>query len=382
MRSELDGLMRTPLGRRALLRYMGAAALLGGSGVLAACRREATRNTAGTTPTSRAPIDEEPGDLKVFEWAGYDAKWIWRDYAQDGFDDPKFAFFTNTEQAIAKTAGGYTWDISHPETEYVQDYVELGLIQPWDTSLIPNFVDLNPALEEHGQFEGEQYNIVLDWGYSGVIIRTDHVDPSINSYSYLFDDDLEGRISWFDTPAILQQAGLVLAIESSIWDMSAEDLQTCKEYCIEKKKNLHSIWVDYTQMWDDVRQDNVWAAYSWQDTYAWLREEVPVQYIKPKEGVLSWAEGLILFADSQNYHHAHEYADAWASPEVGTRMTNAWGYGHANTQIDLSDLDQDLVEVFGLDDPIAALSEPNSLIFRHLPNRDSYNRAWDEVKAS
>lgn len=29
------------------------------------------------------------------------------------------------------------------------------------------------------------------------------MDPSANSYSYLFDDKLEGHISWFDTPWIL-----------------------------------------------------------------------------------------------------------------------------------------------------------------------------------
>lgn len=382
MRSEFDGLLSTRIGRRALLKYMGATALLGGSGVLAACRREVQRAGTGGSPSSRPPLEQEPGVLKVYEWAGYDTKWLWKDYAAAGYPDPKFSFFTNTEQAIAKTAGGYGWDVSHPETEYVEDYAALGLVQPWDTSLISNFPDLNPSLQKAGMFDGKQYEIVLDWGYSGVIIRTDHVDPAINSYSYLFDDDLEGHISWFDTPAILQQAGLVLGVESSIWDMSPDDLETCKNYCIEKKKNLFSIWVDYTQMWDDVRQGNVWAAYAWQDAYAVLRNEAPVAYIKPKEGVLSWAEGLILHADSENYYHAHEYADAWASPDVGTRLTNAWGYGHANLKIDISDLDADLVKVFGLDDPVTALSPPNSLIFTHLPHRDLYNRAWDEVKAA
>jgi len=381
MRSELDALVRSPMDRRTLLKYMGYTALLGGAGTLAACRRAVTE-PGGASPVVRPPIEEEPGVLRIYEWAGYEAKWFWRDFAKEGFTEPKFAFFTNTEQAIAKTAGGYTWDLSHPETEYIQDYVNLGLIQPWDTSLISNFADLNPVLERAGQLDGKQYDIVLDWGYSGVVIRTDHVDPSINSYSYLFDDKLEGHISWFDTPWILIQAGLVLGIESSIWDMTAADLETCKNYCIEKSKNLHSIWVDFTQMWDDVRQGNVWAAYSWPDTFVVLKEEVPIQYIRPKEGVLSWAEGLVLHTKSENYRHAHEYADAWASVPVGQRLVSSWGYGHANLGIDLSLIDPEVVEVFGLDDPEGSLSEPSSLIGRYLPNRAAYNRAWDEVKAA
>lgn len=380
MRSEFDSVVRRPIARRTLLKYM---ALAGGMGVLAACRRDVTTPSGGGSPAATRPsIEEEPGTLHVYEWAGYEAKWLWREYAKAGYAEPKFAFFTNTEQAIAKTAGGYGWDVSHPETEYIQDYLNIGLIQPWDTSLISNYPDLNPSLQQHGALDGEQYEIVLDWGYSGVIIRTDHVDPSVNSYSYLFDDAYEGHISWFDTPWVLIQAALVLGVESSIWDMSEADLNAAKDYCIEKKKNLHSIWVDFTQMWDDVRQGNIWTAYAWQDAYAVLREEVPVQYIKPKEGVLSWAEGLVLHSEAENYFHAHEYADAWASPAVGTRLTNSWGYGHANLKIDLSELDQDLVTVFGLDDPVGSLSEPASLIGRYLPNRDVYNRAWDEVKAA
>jgi spermidine/putrescine transport system substrate-binding protein len=215
-----------------------------------------------------------------------------------------------------------------------------------------------------------------------VIIRTDHVDPSINSYSYLFDDELAGHISWFDTPWIISMAHVALGLQSNPLDASAEDLTTAKEYCIEKTKNLQSIWVDFNQLWDDVRQDNVWAAYSWPDTYVVLKGEVPVQYMRPKEGCFAWGEGLVLRSDTKNYHHAHAFADAWASPEVGTKLISSWGYGHSNLKIDLSQIDPDVVKVFGLDDPETNLSAPLSIMDQYQPQRANYNRAWDEVKAA
>jgi spermidine/putrescine transport system substrate-binding protein len=385
MRSEFDSLMRSPMGRRAFMKYAAYAAAVGGSGVLAACRKDVQQAGPGSASSSAAipTIDQESGDLKVYEWGGYQAKWIWADYADAGYPDPKFSFLTNTEQALAKTAGGYQWDVTHPEVGYIQDYLNLDAIQPWDTSLIPNFGQLNPLLEEKGQIDGQQYEIVLDWGYSGVIIRTDHVDPSIDSYSYLFDDASAGHISWFDTPWILQMAGVTLGIPGpETFDMSADDLQTCKEYCIEKKKNLFNIWVDYTQMWDDVGKGNIWAAYAWPDAYAVLKDDYPVGYSRPKEGTFSWAEGLILAKDTENYHHAHEFADAWASAAVGLHLINAWGYGHANLDISLDKVDPEIVKVFGLDDPEGSLSEPSSFIDRYQPQRNAYNRAWDEVKAA
>jgi hypothetical protein len=38
--------------------------------------------------------------------------------------------------------------------------------------------------------------------------------------------------------------------------------------------------------------------------------------------------------------------------------------------------------VFGLSDPEASLSEPQSYLDRYQPQRNNYNRAWNEVKAS
>jgi spermidine/putrescine transport system substrate-binding protein len=133
-------------------------------------------------------------------------------------------------------------------------------------------------------------------------------------------------------------------------------------------------------MWDDVSQGNIWAAYSWPDTYVVLKEDVPVEYIKPKEGVFTWAEGLILNSGTENYHHAHAFADAWADVTVGQRLVSTWGYGHSNLDIDLSQIDPDVVQAFGLEDPEGSLN--SGILDAYQPQRANYNRAWDEVKAA
>ena len=379
---QFDAVLSNPASRRTFLKSMGIA---GGAGVLAACRKS-TSPSAGTTTSSAThpPITEETGELLVHEWAGYESPWIWRQYADKGYPEPDFSFLTNTEGVIAKTQGGFYWDITHPETGYIQDYLNMDVLQPWDTSLIPNFADLSPQLEAYGNIDGNQYEIVTDWGYSGVIIREDLVpDPDLNSYSYLFDDDLTGHIGWFDTPWIIQQAAMVNGVPAAeSFAMDDDQLNMAKEYAISKAGNVYSIWVDFTAMWDDVRQGNIWATYSWPDTYVVLKEEVPVKYVRPQEGVLSWAEGLVLRKDTEQYFHAHEFADAWASLPTAMRLITSWGYGHSNVNVDLEEIDPDVVAVFGLDDPATNLAEPVSYFDRFQPDRDRYNRAWDEVKAS
>ena len=66
MPNRFDPLFQSPMPRRTLLKYMGAAAMLGGSGVLAACRKNVAEGPGSVEPAARPPIEEEPGVLKVY----------------------------------------------------------------------------------------------------------------------------------------------------------------------------------------------------------------------------------------------------------------------------------------------------------------------------
>jgi spermidine/putrescine-binding protein len=379
---QLDAVLGNPATRRTFLKGVGA---LGAGGVLAACRKSVDSGAAGGgTSGSLVPIEQEPGVLKAYEWAGYDTKWLFADYLQAGYQDPKFSFFVNTEGALAKTAAGYDWDVTHPESGYIQDYADMGAIQPWDTSLIPNFARLNPVIEASGQIDGKQYEIGLDWGYSAPLIRSDMIDPNLDSYSYLFTDQAQGHISWFDTPWILQMAAISQGMDPGhSFDMTPSELEDAKNFCIDQYgRNVYNIWVNYQDMWDDVQKGNVWSTYAWPDAYVALKDKVDVKYVRPSGGTLAWVEGLVLRANTPNYHHAHAFADAWSAATVGEKLISTWGYGHSNLDINLSKIDPDVVKVFGLDDPQKNLSEPLSYLDRYQSQRNEYNRAWNEVKAS
>ena len=156
----------------------------------------------GRTP----PIAEETGELAVHEWAGTRAGS--GRTTRKGYPDPTFSFLDNTEGVIAKTQGGFYWDLTHPEVGYIQDYLNMGVIQPWDTSLISNFADLNPVLAKTGKID-DQVTRSSDWGYSGVIIRRTSSTPI--TLTRTCSTTSEGKIGWFDTPWILQQAAMVRA---------------------------------------------------------------------------------------------------------------------------------------------------------------------------
>lgn len=66
----------------------------------------------------------------------------------------------------------------HPCHENIPGYVDRGLVQPWDTSLLPSFKQLNPHLVRATQYKGKQYHIPWDWGYGSLLYRTDKIAPA------------------------------------------------------------------------------------------------------------------------------------------------------------------------------------------------------------
>jgi spermidine/putrescine transport system substrate-binding protein len=377
-------------GRREFLRAMGVAA---GTGLLVACQRADTGTASsptspGAPEPTRPPIEQEPGNLEIFDWAGYgDGAYgddvLWKTYAK-AFPEqkPSFTTFKDDDSGYAKVASGASYDLVHPCAYRFQDWVNLGVLQPWDTSLIANYSSMNPALQATGSFDGQQYFIVPDWGFAAPMYRADQVQPTEDSWGLLWDERYAGKISWWDSLNMLVVAAYFNGVADP-WAMTDEELEAQKDFLTSKVNLVRDFWdLDPTP---DIQNNDVWITYAWQNHW-WAAKDygegdLDVVYMDPKEGRTSWYCGFALFGDSQNYHHAHEYVNAWSGTQAAEWLITNYAYGHTNTDVDLSKVPQELVDTFSLDDP-SVLEEPNSHPERPIERRDVYEELWLEVKAA
>jgi hypothetical protein len=106
------------VGRR---EFLGLGALAGGSFLLAACgggssgSEAGSGSTDGVTAPMHPPIGQEPGKLQVYDYAGYEVKPLWRQYAKEHPDDPpKWKFLNSDAEALSTTVAGYRADVVHP----------------------------------------------------------------------------------------------------------------------------------------------------------------------------------------------------------------------------------------------------------------------------
>lgn len=341
--------------------------------------------TAPPATTARPPIESEPGGLRIIEYGGYEVPELWKPYSEKFPNEkPSFKLIGSDDEATTALGAGGTanFDLGHPCVGVIQDWIAMDAVQPWDTSLISNFPDLNPALVAAGQVDGQQYFIPLDWGFISALYNADKVDPGEESWALFFDDRYQGRIAWYDSSQdMMAITGYYLGFANP-FDMSEKEIEEATQFLIDKKKNVRFIWSAQSDMESQFAQGDIWITYSWPSTWVAMQKQgLNVGYLSPKEGRLAFLCGLMLIKDTENYRHAHEYANAWASPETGLWLLNNYAYGHSNTKIDLTQVDPALVEAFSLKDP-AAIGEPAVHVLRFIPKRAAYTKAWSAVKAA
>ena len=248
-----DDLTGRRLNREELLKL---AAVAGGAGLVA--------GRAGVAGAARAHFAAESGRLQVLDWAGYGndgGQAMFAQYVkQHPNNKPQFTYMTNEADALAKIHAGLKPDLFRPYVGWVKYFATSGLVQPWDTSLIPNFKHLNPFMVKAGQYNGKQYGIPDDWGFDAILYRTDKVKPKSNSWWLLFDERYKGKIAWFDDPVEnLTIAGLLPRFKDP-WNQTDAELQQSQKFLISKKHLVRLIWSSETNLWQAFGSGDVWIA--------------------------------------------------------------------------------------------------------------------------
>jgi spermidine/putrescine transport system substrate-binding protein len=408
------------LDRRGFLALTGAtsiAALLaacgGGGGTGASTQPAATTEApAGTTaappatteapPATTAaaagpkfdPASEPDGAIEVFEWAGYDAKEMWAPYTGGDYGQKsplKFTFLENDQQALAKVASGYNPDIIHPCIAYWPDWNAAGLIQPFDTSLLPDYQGIPEAVRAGGVGEdGLTYHVPFDIGFSALTYRADKIplDPANESWNVLLDSAYKGKMSIVsDEVAIIKIGALINEGPIDPNKLTTEQIQASKETMLKVKPNLRNFWGSQTDTVNDFVNGNLWATYTWPDGYWNIKNHpkmkgVDIRYMWPKEGRLAWVCGFVLNSNTERPGRSTLAVAGADAPSVGAWLTDAFQYTSAQ-QAGVRELikDKALIKAFSLDDP-TAFAPPRAWFEVPLPNRREYLEAASEVKAS
>ena len=341
-----------------------------------ASESEATESTA---PSAAA---EEPNELLVLEWSGYEAEDFWVDFAEASPDtEVTFEFGDTDANILALMQGGSQADLVHFYTGWQQFYVDEGLVQEIDTSKLANWDKVPVEYQEMGQIDGKQYFVPWDWGFTSILYNTEQVEE-VTSWNALFNEEYAGHVAmWNDGPG-------AVAVSSYIngWDetnLTDDQLAQIEADWIAQKPLNAFYWTgEYADLCPAIQDGTVWVAYAWQGCYATaLAAGDPVAYANPEEGRNSWVGLYGISADSESPELAHQFLDMkLAEASCGNAVTLFY-YGCANAEVMAAIEDPVLIEAFGINDP-SILETTNFTPLVSEEQREAWTAMWERVQAN
>jgi spermidine/putrescine transport system substrate-binding protein len=383
------------MSRRLLLARMagiGAAAAL--SPIAAACSSAGSTPapttaigpapTPGVTtgPTAEASAEPTPaptpeGELYVYNYADYIGDTVVPDFEKKYGVKVTYDFFDTYDTMTAKIGSGQSgYDITFATSTDIPGFLERGLIQPLDLSLIPNRVNLAAEWQDPAYDPGNLHSMPYMWWTTGVAYDTERIGEELTSWAALWDPRWKGHISMLDDYREAFGAALI-RLGKSINTTDDAELDAALALLKEQKPLLRT----YTT--DDIGQlssGDSWVVHSWgSDVYQVMGERPSVTYYIPSEGGIRGSDTMVLLANARHPIAANLFIDHMLDAQVSAANTNYIGYMGPNQAA------KELIDPAILADPavnpdkavIASLQEIDDL----GADLEKYSTRWNELRA-
>jgi spermidine/putrescine transport system substrate-binding protein len=338
---------------------------------------------ASTPPASAAPtpVPTPETELFVYNWSQY----IGRD-TRDKFTEKygiqvTYDRFPDENTQIAKLTsdgkgGGY--DVSYPASTWLPSFIDQGVVQKLDHSLIPNLTNLMSDWQDPEYDPGNEYSVPYSWWTTGYAWDPDKIPADLTSWDALWDTAYTGRLSMLDDMRECFAAGAFrLGLDPNTTDTAELDqilaeLETqkpiVKRYTTDHITDFLNGVVDITHCWSG----------DWiQMTY----EKPKARYVIPSEGSIKGNDTFVVLSGAQHPIAAHLWIDFNLDAEISAENTNYIGYMGPN-EAALPHLKKYIVEDPRINPPAELLATLIELQYLQPADLQQYTDRWTSLRAT
>ncbi len=282
------------------------------------------------------PAHATDPDLLVFDWAGWEIPGLSAGYTATHGQAPTYSFFADDDEAFQKVSSGFKADVVHPCSQMVPKYRAAGLIEPWDTSRIPEFANIAPRMLESSAFVDDEgvWFLPTDYAFTAIAYNTESVPAEdVASLSVFLDPKYEGRISLPDNTDDVWTLALLATGQSTWTDITDEQFTAAADWLRQVHPNVRAYWSDPSELTQLMATGEVQVSWAWNDAVALLRADgFPVGFQRtPAEGVTTWFCGLVNMKDGPGSEDKlYDYVNSFIAKELAQVMLDNFGYASAN----------------------------------------------------
>jgi spermidine/putrescine transport system substrate-binding protein len=263
--------------------------------------------------TTAAHADE----IRVLNWQGYgtDEAWSLEAFTAATGHTVVHDYFNSEQEMLTKlrtNPGAY--DVVLINSAFTPQAIAEGLIAPIDTTLIPNFANVAPAMATNEDLTKDSavYGVAWVWGLTSFAVNTGTIPDAPTSIQVLWDPAYAGKISVRDDGLEAVQLA-ALATGQNINDI--KDMDAVKAKLTALLPQVKTFWSSENDWNQYMAAGDLAAASYWSGSAARsIGKGLPVAFVVPDEGAIGWLDGLSIPATSTHQAAAAAFINWMIDP--------------------------------------------------------------------
>jgi spermidine/putrescine transport system substrate-binding protein len=308
--------------------------------------------------------------LRVLTWANYFAKDTVSGFEREAGCRVAVDYIESSETLRTKLAGGNSgYDVVFPSDEVLAGLIAQGLLEPLDSSKLPNRSNLSKRFVGRDFDPRNAYSLPYMWGTTGIAYHTEKVKPAPESWAALLDP----KATMLDDGREVFAALLRL-------DGEREFTEGALAKALKRAEGWKPLaWESSPK--EKLVQGDVVIAQCFSGDALQASEELggKIGFVIPKEGGTLWMDSLCIAKGAPQATLAHRFIDYLLRPAVSAAITNEMRFPNPNAEA------LKLVKPELLEDPRVNPGESELARLSWLPPLDaarkkSLDAAWAALK--
>lgn len=269
------------------------------------------------------------GQLFLYNWTDYTSPDLIKKFEKETGIKVTLDTYDSNETLLAKLkAGGGGYDIVVPSQNFVPIMIKEGLLQRINASRLKGYENIIDSLKGPPWDPENAYSVPWQNGTTAFSVDTEVYEGDINTYKILFEPppELQGKIGMFGTPdEVIPMALIYLGFEQC--NENPQEMKQVLELLLRQKPHVkvyNSDGILERLVSGDVAIHCNWNGYAMR-----ARMQKPsIKYAYPVEGVLSWADSLVVPKDATNKENAIKFIEFMLQPENAAIQSNFARYAN------------------------------------------------------
>lgn len=290
---------------------------------------------AGASVLAMASMGMGPAqaeELFVFNWTSYTSPEVIEAFEEETGISVTLDVYTSNEDLMAKLrAGGATYDVALPSDSYVARMIEEDMLHPFDAASLPNFENVMAPHDAPYYDPERKYSAPYMWGTTGIGYRKDAV-PEGEELEHSWKEIFEPREAFQGQIGMLNEIGDVIQAAAFYLDIDActedpDEWRQIQELLLEQRphvKAYSATGTDAALVSGEILMHQMWNGAAHR---AW-RDDKQIDYLYPKEGVVFWADNMVIPKNAANVENAKKFINFMMSEEAAAMTSNFTGYSN------------------------------------------------------